>query len=388
VLRGGYGVFYNLFDRVGSEDQIALNLPGLVNKVYPTASAASGPIFLLRNGFPANPTALPNLDPAAGQLRTIRTRAVSHDAPKSTFQQASIGFQRELMRNVVLTFDGVWSKGTNLASLVNLNQNLPGTLDANGPLPYPNFGFIEWRAQNGKSDYKGLDVGLEKRFSNSHGFGVSYTLGNSKDNTSEHLTTQGSNSFPQNSRDFSAWYGPSDYDVRHRLAVNFVAELAAREEHGRQGLDALGDLRVAVGPSLHGESERQQRRHQHDRPAEPDRRPRLRSRPQLQLRGRLRGVVRWFNPAAFQSVPSGSFGNEGRNLFRGPSWSGLDLSLQKRIELRKSVGATLRWDIFNVFNHTNFGLPNRNISDAAVVGTITSLSGDPRIMQLSLRLAF
>ena len=75
---------------------------------------------------------------------------------------------------------------------------------ANGPLPYPNFGFIEWRAQNGKSEYKGIDLGIDKRFSKGHGFGVSYTLGDSKDNTSEHLTTQGSNSFPQNSRDFAA----------------------------------------------------------------------------------------------------------------------------------------------------------------------------------------
>ena len=32
LLRGGWGIFYNLFDRVGSEDQLALNLPGLVNK--------------------------------------------------------------------------------------------------------------------------------------------------------------------------------------------------------------------------------------------------------------------------------------------------------------------------------------------------------------------
>ena len=28
VIRGGYGIFYNLFDRVGSEDQMSLNLPG------------------------------------------------------------------------------------------------------------------------------------------------------------------------------------------------------------------------------------------------------------------------------------------------------------------------------------------------------------------------
>src|SRR6185436_18260669 len=88
-----------------------------------------------------------------------------------------------------------------------------------------NFGFVEWRAQNGKSEYKGIDAGVQRRFAKGYSFGVSYTLGDSKDNSSEQLTTQGSNAFPQNSRDFTNWYGPSDYDVRHRLAVNFVLEL-------------------------------------------------------------------------------------------------------------------------------------------------------------------
>ena len=180
VIRGGYGVFYNLFDRVGSEDQLALNLPGLVNKVYPAPSAAAGPTFLLEQGFPPGALNPPNLDPAAGQLRTIRLRAVSNDAPKTTIQQASVGFQREIVRGLVLSVDGVWTKGTNLASLVNLNQPLPsapGANDARGALPYPNFGFIEWRAQNGESKYKGIDVGLEKRFAHGYSFGASYTLG-------------------------------------------------------------------------------------------------------------------------------------------------------------------------------------------------------------------
>src|SRR5439155_106207 len=97
--------------------------------------------------------------------------------------------------------------------------------NALGPLPYPNFGFIEWREQNGKSEYKGIDFGLDRRFANGWSFGISYTLGDSKDNSSEQLTTQGSNAFPQEARNFAPWYGPSDYDVRHRLAVNFVAEL-------------------------------------------------------------------------------------------------------------------------------------------------------------------
>ncbi len=73
----------------------------------------------------------------------------------------------------MLTVDGVYTKGTNLATLVNLNQPLPvAGNDARGPLPYPNFGFIEWRAQDGESEYKGIDFGLEKRFSRGYGFGV------------------------------------------------------------------------------------------------------------------------------------------------------------------------------------------------------------------------
>jgi hypothetical protein len=50
--------------------------------------------------------------------------------------------------------------------------------------------------------------------------------------------------------------------------------------------------------------------------------------------------------------------------------------------------ATLRWDIFNVFNTVNFGLPNRNVSDAATFGTISSLSSDARIMQIAARFTF
>jgi hypothetical protein len=136
--------------------------------------------------------------------------------------------QREFGAGYVLSVDYVHTHGGNLATLVNLNQPLPsapGANDAKGPLQYPNFGFVEWRAQNGKSDYDGIDAGLQRRFAKGYSFGMSYTLGDSRDNASEQLTTQGSNAFPQNSRDFANWYGPSDYDVRHRFTVNFVANL-------------------------------------------------------------------------------------------------------------------------------------------------------------------
>ena len=109
VLRGGWGVFYNLFDRVGSEDQLSLNLPGLVNKTTPTATLATGPVFLLQQGFPSNFLTTPNLDPAAGQLRSVRTRAVDQNDPKTTTNQASAGIQRAL-ESMVLSADFVYTK--------------------------------------------------------------------------------------------------------------------------------------------------------------------------------------------------------------------------------------------------------------------------------------
>jgi len=98
-------------------------------------------------------------------------------------------------------------------------------------------------------------------------------------------------------------------------------------------------------------------------------------------------VDKWFERADFQAVPSGTFGNAKRNDLRGPDWQSLDLSLQKDFPVGRTT-LNLRWDVFNVFNTVNFGLPDGNISNTATVGQIRSLSGDPRIMQFSLRVQF
>jgi hypothetical protein len=63
------------------------------------------------------------------------------------------------------------------------------------------------------------------------------------------------------------------------------------------------------------------------------------------------------------------------------------MSIRRRIDFNSRVNATFRADIFNVFNRANFGLPASNIA-AANAGVISTLAGDPRVMQLSLRLGF
>ncbi|HJW76197.1 MAG TPA: TonB-dependent receptor, partial [Thermoleophilia bacterium] len=97
-------------------------------------------------------------------------------------------------------------------------------------------------------------------------------------------------------------------------------------------------------------------------------------------------VDKWFDTSAFTAVPSGTFGNAGRNILRGPGWQSLDLSLQKRLNAGRA-SLTLRWDVFNVFNTVNLGIPNADITSSAV-GTISQLSGDPRLMQFSARVQF
>ena len=57
-------------------------------------------------------------------------------------------------------------------------------------------------------------------------------------------------------------------------------------------------------------------------------------------------------------MTSGTFGNSGRNILRGPDWQSLDLSLQKSFPVRRA-NRNLRWDVFNVFNTATSALPER-----------------------------
>src|SRR5262245_52339563 len=377
VIRGGAGIFYNLFDRVGSEDQLSLNLPGLINTALTRTSGT--PLFLLKDGIPNGFLTPPSLNPADGQLKPIRLRAVVNDAPKTTMFQTSVGMQREFGDGFMASADFVYTKGSHLATLVNLNQPLPsapGANDAKGALPYPNFGFVEWRDQNGKSEYEGVDVGVQRRFIKGYSFGVAYTLGNAKDNASEQLTTQGSNAFPQNARDFTNWYGPSDFDVRHRFTANFVANLPLGDNAFLRDWVASGVYAARSGrPFTVNQSNNNVGTN-------------MFGLPNVNGEPTYPGTVDvWFDTSIFTPVASGVFGNEVRNRLRGPGFQSFDLTVQRIIRFNSRYNVTLRVDAFNLFNKTNFGLPARNISGGDVA-TITSLSGDARITQLAIRFGF
>ncbi len=382
VLRSGFGVFYNLFDRIGSEDQLALNVPGLVNNSA-ASSLAAGPVFLLRNGFPGNFLEVPNLDPAAGQLARLRIRAVSGEAPKSTIYQFGGGVERQITEQLVASVDVVGTVGRNLASLVNLNQRANG----NGPRPYPQFGFIEWRAQNGESSYKGAEFAVRKRMSQGYSFALGYTLSESRDWGAEHLGAQGSPSFPQDARSLEAWEGPSDYDTRHRFGSNFIADLPFGEGKpwAQTGVPAaiLGGWTVSGIYSFGSARPFTVRQSNNDVDQGMTGMPNLVGDPDGP-----ETIDEWFNVAAFQAVPTGTFGNAGRNILRAPSFQTFDMTVSRRFAVTSRVNVTARADIFNLFNKVNFGPPERDLSSPSTVGRITTLASDPRVMQFSVRVAF
>jgi hypothetical protein len=371
VIRGGYGIFYNSLDRIGSEDQLALNPPGLRNINQQTTSTTA-PVLVMRNGFPAN-----YLDPSNIVLSRLLIRAADRSGESAMFQQMAVGVERQMGRDFVVSADLVGNFGRNLAVLRNLNQPLNG----NGPRPYPNFGHIQWRDPAGDSRYYGVDLAAEKRFSSGYSYRVAYTISDARDQAPEHLAA--SSGRPQNTNDIAGWEGPSDFDIRHRFVTNFVAELPFGEgkPFAQSGVSAAVLGGWTVSGIFTGRT----------------------GRPYTVTQGSLEGatwvpdlvgdpdgngtVDSWFNAAAFQRVPAGTFGNAGRNSLRGPRYMTFDMTLQRRIAFTSRVSATLRWDVFNLFDRANFGNPNSDITGNNV-GTISTLAGDPRLMQFSIRIHF
>ena len=67
----------------------------------------------------------------------------------------------------------------------------------------------------------------------------------------------------------------------------------------------------------------------------------------------------------------GTFGNAGRNIFRGPKFYDWDFSLSKSWKLNERVGIQLRGEVFNILNHPSFDVfsMNNDLSDPTSVGT-------------------
>jgi len=391
VLRAGYGRFFILFERAGSEDQLALNLPFLVNNVIGATNTSSTVNNIrLQTGFNLS------LDPSAVNPATVRLRAVNPEARMPLVDQWNIGFQHLLPWNMVVTVDYVGTKGTHLSILRNLNQqsfNADGT--GTGIIPFPAFGPIEFRDNAADSVYHGGEITLEKRFSKGLSFHTAYTFSKSIDEGLEHLFSGGSNSFLQNSRDLSTQRGRSDSDYRHRFVAGYLYDLpfGRGRDHLTSGplSHVFRDWRISGVANLR--SGRPFTLFASTNNGLVGNRGGLANAVADCLRdGTLpdsqRSVDLWFDPTAYAVPTPARLGNCGRNTLEGPGYANFDFALARSFTyFGEGRSLEFRWEVFNAFNTPQFGLPERNIASTSA-GTITTLAADPRVMQFALKFYF
>jgi hypothetical protein len=97
-----------------------------------------------------------------------------------------------------------------------------------------------------------------------------------------------------------------------------------------------------------------------------------------------------FNVSAFQRLDpvlnAGQFGNAGRNIVEGPTFTPGDFSASKNIQLSESKSLQLRGEFFNLFNRANYGLPDNDLN-SPTAGKILS-AAPPRLVQVALKFLF
>jgi hypothetical protein len=98
--------------------------------------------------------------------------------------------------------------------------------------------------------------------------------------------------------------------------------------------------------------------------------------------------AQWFNPAAFIAPLAYTFGNSGYDMLWGPHYQNWDMNLEKNTAIGERYKLQLRGEVFNVFNHPNFGVPSSAISNPASVGVISSVVNENRTIEFAAKLNF
>jgi hypothetical protein len=99
-----------------------------------------------------------------------------------------------------------------------------------------------------------------------------------------------------------------------------------------------------------------------------------------------RTIQSFFNTAAF-SIPSGEYGNAGRNTIPGPGSSMVNLSMRKSFRLdENNRRLDISWQIQNLLNHPNWGGVSTTVN-ALNFGQVTSVRA-MRSMTADLRIRF
>jgi hypothetical protein len=111
-----------------------------------------------------------------------------------------------------------------------------------------------------------------------------------------------------------------------------------------------------------------------------------------------RTATNFFNTGCISLPAKGDIGNAPRNLYRGPGRNNWDMTLFRNFKLGSEQRVlTFRWEVYNVFNHTQFASIDNTILYLAAGSALLNVNSTfgqaltaqpPRQMQFSLRLRF
>jgi hypothetical protein len=363
VVRGGFGVFWN-FSPGGTSSSKAQNPPFLQSTTLNPTPTAYGNNLLLKDGLPPPPGVDPNR-PAAGSTRSI----FDINFRDAYARQWNLNVQRGLATNYMVEVAYVGSQGRQMMLKGDPNQAPPvvGVTDANVNRPYatisPALRTIGQAQSKGTLDYHGLLVKFQRRFANNFSFLNSYTWGKAIDlNSDNDGTVTLTNVYdPQYNR------GPADYDIKHTFSSSWIYELPWARNALYGGWQVTGILLLRGGlPLTVTQSQGVQSTG-------------TGNRPNRVCDGRLSNptIDRWFDASCFVQVPdvTGTYGDSGRGVIRGPGSFNIDASLIKNTRIGR-YQTELRIEAFNLLNHPQFANPNTTIGNAAV-GTISAMLANP-----------
>ncbi len=167
----------------------------------------------------------------------------------------STGVQRELPFGFVGDVTYVGRRGLYLQRERNINQLLPGTIQANPGVniaalrPFKGYNVIRLSENAGRSTYHSLQFSADRRYSNGLKVGVAYTLGESTDNGSNKRDVL------YNTYDDTIYEGHSQFDRRHTMVIHYIYDLPffRDQTQGADGQPArrLADLRLDVPAHRH-----------------------------------------------------------------------------------------------------------------------------------------
>ena len=305
--------------------------------------------------------------------------------------------------NPAVFIPGVDSSGNPISNENNVNQRrlYSGcTLTSNTQCIYGSVGEIAGIAN---SSYNALEASLRKRFSHGLSFLASYTLSKSIDDVSSFNITgsasqpvAGENDLAQNPFDLAAERGRSMFDARHRFVLSYQWNLPFwnhpknwyQHALGNWQLNGIATLMSGTPFTVFDSSDVSLQGTAPEITGFSANRPNLIGDPN----NGPRTPQEWFNVKAFQQLQPDAlgrfqvFGDEGRNLVEGPRYMNWDLSAFKNIPISESKEFQFRGELFNVLNHTNFRLPNSDISSPNF-GQVQQDVG-PRVIQVALKFLF